>query len=75
MYGTKVHEAVKLAKEKISGITIHFVNQQYDEGDIIAQFQTNLLESDTPNDIANKIHLLEHQHFPSTIEKVIRTLG
>jgi phosphoribosylglycinamide formyltransferase-1 len=71
MYGMNVHAAVKENKEKESGITIHFVNEQYDEGAIIFQARTDLNEEDTAMDIASKVHELEYLHFPSVIEKVI----
>ncbi len=69
MYGMHVHKAVYNAKEKESGITIHFVNEQYDEGDIIFQAKCTLNEKDTPQDIAQKVLALEHQYFPQIIEK------
>jgi len=72
MYGARVHEAVIAAGEKESGITIHWVNEQYDEGAIIFQ-ATCLVESgDTPAMLANKIHALEHAHFAPTIEKLLK---
>jgi len=72
MYGARVHEAVIDAGEKESGITIHWVNEQYDEGAIIFQ-ATCLVESgDTPAMLANKIHALEHAHFAPTIEKLLK---
>jgi phosphoribosylglycinamide formyltransferase-1 len=72
MWGHHVHEAVKAAGELESGITIHFVNQELDEGEHIAQFSTPLLPTDTPEDIADKVHVLEMAHFPQVIEQVIR---
>lgn len=71
MYGMHVHQAVVAAKEPKSGITIHFVNEHYDEGQIIAQFSCVLSETDTPEDVAQKIHILEHQNFSNIIEKVM----
>ena len=72
MYGARVHEAVIAARENESGITIHWVNEQYDEGAIIFQ-ATCLVESgDTPAMLANKIHALEHAHFAPTIEKLLK---
>jgi folate-dependent phosphoribosylglycinamide formyltransferase PurN len=72
MYGARVHEAVIDAGEKESGITIHWVNEQYDEGAIIFQ-ATCLVESgDTPAMLANKIHALEHAHFAPAIEKLLK---
>lgn len=69
MYGMNVHEAVKKDGEKESGITIHLVNEIYDDGRILFQKETTINDNDTPDDIANKIHVLEHQHFPEVVEK------
>jgi len=71
MYGSHVHEAVISAGENKSGITIHFVNEKYDEGAIIAQETCDVTPEDTPESLAEKIHQLEYQHFPRIIEKVI----
>jgi phosphoribosylglycinamide formyltransferase 1 len=71
MYGHHVHEAVKAAGETESGITIHFCNAHYDEGDVIFQAKTTLNTDDTPQDIARKVLALEHAHFAKVIEKVI----
>lgn len=71
MWGHFVHEAVVENKEKESGITIHFVNENYDEGEIIFQARCELTEQDTPEDVARKVQMLEHQHFPSVIEKIL----
>jgi phosphoribosylglycinamide formyltransferase-1 len=71
MYGMKVHEAVKAAGETETGITIHYVNERYDEGDAIFQAKCQLTPDDTPEDIAQKIHALEHRHFPQVIEKLL----
>lgn len=73
MYGHHVHEAVHSAGEKESGITIHWVDEQYDEGAIIAQYRVNLEDSDTPADIERKVRALEMQWFPHEIEKVLTT--
>jgi phosphoribosylglycinamide formyltransferase-1 len=72
MWGHHVHEAVKAAGETRSGITIHFVNPELDEGEHIAQFSVALDPQDTPEDIADKVHELEMKHYPSVIEQVIR---
>jgi phosphoribosylglycinamide formyltransferase-1 len=69
MYGMKVHEAVRAANEMETGITIHEVNEHYDEGKIIFQAQCLVDPTDTPEDIANKIHQLEYEHFPKVIER------
>lgn len=71
MYGMHVHKAVVEAKEKESGISIHFVNEQYDEGKIISQHTCPLSVADTPEIVAKKIHQLEKEFFPRAIEKVI----
>jgi phosphoribosylglycinamide formyltransferase-1 len=71
MYGMNVHKAVKENKETETGITIHFVNEHYDEGAIIFQVKTSLEPRDTPEDIAKKIHVLEYANFPRVIEEVI----
>jgi phosphoribosylglycinamide formyltransferase 1 len=71
MYGKHVHEAVVANKEPKTGITIHQVNEYYDEGNIVAQFETSLDEHDTPETVAAKISKLEKAHFPGVIEKFI----
>ncbi len=71
MYGDNVHKAVIQQKEKESGITIHHVSEQYDEGAIIFQAKTKVEENDTPQTLAQKIHALEHKHFPQVIAKLI----
>lgn len=70
MYGMKVHETVLDNKEQESGITIHYVNKQFDEGEIIFQAKCKVNETDTPESLAQKIHQLEHQHYPVIIEKI-----
>lgn len=74
MWGHHVHEAVKAAGEKETGITIHYVNAGIDEGEIIAQFSTPLSPEDTPDDIAAKVHVLEQKYFPGVIEVVAKNL-
>jgi formyltetrahydrofolate-dependent phosphoribosylglycinamide formyltransferase len=71
MYGHFVHEAVIEHKEKESGITIHYVNEKYDEGKHIFQATCHVEATDTPEQLAEKIHLLEHRHFPEQIEKLL----
>ncbi|QOD59891.1 phosphoribosylglycinamide formyltransferase [Polaribacter haliotis] len=73
MYGMHVHKAVKENKEWETGITIHYVNANYDEGAIIFQAKTALNDADTPETIAGKIHVLEQTYFPKVIEEVILT--
>ncbi len=71
MYGHHVHEAVIAAGEKESGITIHYVNDHYDQGAIIFQAKCPVLPTDTPDDLAARIHELEYRYFPEIIEKTI----
>ncbi|MFZ4632612.1 MAG: phosphoribosylglycinamide formyltransferase [Saprospiraceae bacterium] len=75
MYGMRVHEAVKAAGETQSGMTIHYVNEQYDEGAIIFQATCTLEEHDTPEDIALKVQALEHRHYPEVVERVVEGVG
>jgi phosphoribosylglycinamide formyltransferase-1 len=71
MYGMNVHRAVVKNKEPFTGISIHFVNERYDEGAIIFQIKVALTKNDTPEDVARKIHKLEQENFPKIIEKVL----
>lgn len=71
MYGKKVHEAVIASGEKESGITIHFVNENYDEGKTIAQFTCPVLPSDTPEILAARVQELEHKHYAEVVERVL----
>ena len=71
MYGIHVHEAVVAAKEKESGITIHYINEHHDEGAIIFQASCELLPTDTPEDVATKVHALEYTYYPQVIEKLL----
>lgn len=73
MYGGFVHEAVINNKDKESGITIHYVDEHYDHGDIIFQARCTIEERDTPEELAKKIHLLEHEYYPKIIEATIST--
>lgn len=75
MYGMHVHNAVVENKEKQTGITIHYVNENYDEGAIIFQKSFEVLESDSADDVAEKIHKLEYEYFPKVIENVILENG
>lgn len=72
MYGKHVHEAVIANKEKESGITIHYVNEHYDEGNTIIQAHCSIDEQDDPQSLAQKIHRLEHHFFPRTIEFLLK---
>ena len=71
MYGAKVHEAVKEAGDQETGITIHLVNQNYDEGKIIFQAAVSINPEDSPETIGQKVHQLEHKYFPNVIESLL----
>lgn len=71
MYGHHVHEAVIAAGEKESGITIHYVNDHYDQGAIIFQAKCPVLPTDTPDDLAARVHELEYRYFPQIIAETI----
>ena len=72
-YGEHVHEAVVAAKEAQSGITVHYVNELYDSGEIILQARVSLDENETPDSLAAKIHQLEQAYFPVAIDFVLRS--
>lgn len=74
MYGRHVHEAVVRACEHESGITIHYIDDHYDEGAIIFQASCPLSPSDTPDDVARKVHALEYAHYPRVIEQVLQSI-
>lgn len=71
MHGIHVHRAVKTAQESESGISIHYVNERYDEGQIIFQAHCQLSPMDTPEDIARKVLTLEHQYYPKVIDQIL----
>ncbi len=71
MYGSFVHEAVVANKETETGITIHYVNEHYDEGAIIFQEKCEVFPTDTAETVAAKIHDLEMEHFPQVVEKLL----
>ena len=73
MYGKAVHEAVLAAKEKESGISIHYVDELYDHGKIIFQAKCPVLENDTADSLAQRIHVLEHEHYPKVIEEILKS--
>lgn len=75
MYGHHVHEAVCKANETETGMTVHWVSNVCDGGEIIAQFRTPITPDDTPDDIADKEHILEMEHFPQVIEAVLKQEG
>jgi len=71
MYGNQGHRAVLANKEKTTGITIHYVNNQYDEGNIIFQAECPVLESDTPDLLAERVHMLEYEHYPQVVQGLL----
>ena len=71
MYGMKIHELVRSLNETETGITIHLINDKYDEGPILYQGRCNVLSTDTPKDIADKVHQLEYANYPLIIEQWI----
>ena len=71
MYGDRVHQAVVAAGDKESGITIHYINEHYDEGGVIFQATCPVLPTDSPDDVAAKVHQLEYLHFPVVIEELL----
>ncbi|MFI3294779.1 MAG: phosphoribosylglycinamide formyltransferase [Rikenellaceae bacterium] len=73
MYGDRVHRAVIDSGERVSGISIHLIDEHYDRGDLIFQAQTALCPGETPESLAQKIHALEHYHYPRVIERLIET--
>ena len=72
MYGMHVHESVVASGETQSGITIHYVNEKYDDGRIIFQATCEVLPDDTPEKVAEKVHALEYEHFPKVIESNLK---
>ena len=71
MYGMKIHELIRSLNETETGITIHLINDKYDEGPILYQGRCEVASTDTPNDIANKVHQMEHANYPLVIEQWI----
>lgn len=72
MYGDKVHKAVIESEEKFSGITIHLVNENYDEGKTIFQATCPVNEYDSPDSLAHKVHELEYKYFPGVIDEILK---
>lgn len=72
MYGERVFKKILKNKEKESGISIHYVNEHYDEGEIIAQYKTELENNENLNSLEDKIHALEYEHYPQEIEKLLK---
>ena len=75
MYGAHVHEAVIAAKETQTGITVHYVNERYDEGAVIFQAVCPVFPDDTADDVAAKVHALEYEHYPQVIENLLSLHG
>jgi phosphoribosylglycinamide formyltransferase-1 len=73
MWGHHVHEAVKAAGEKETGMTVHYVSPVCDGGELIAQFRTSLSPDDSAEDIAEKEHVLEMEHFPEVVSQVLHS--
>ncbi len=74
MYGEAVHRSVIANRDRESGITIHYVNKMYDDGDIIFQARCGIDQDDTPESLAEKVHDLEYRYFPGVIEKLVLKL-
>lgn len=74
MYGDRVHKAVVECGDSESGITIHLIDEQYDKGTTFFQAKCPVLLTDTPEDVAAKVHALEYEHFPHVIEEIMHTL-
>lgn len=70
MYGINVHKAVLEAGEKITGVTVHLVNEEYDKGRILAQVEVPVLENDTPETLAERVLQYEHKLYPETLQKI-----
>lgn len=75
MYGMHVHRAVIAAGERESGITIHYVNERYDEGEHLFQATCPVLPDDSPESLAERIHTLEHEHYPQVVERVLKEVA
>ena len=71
MYGDNVHKAVVENKETESGITIHFLNDRFDEGEHVAQYKCEVLPSVTPEAVASKVHALEYEWYPKVFENIL----
>jgi phosphoribosylglycinamide formyltransferase 1 len=71
MYGDRVHQSVVSAGETESGITIHLVNEAYDDGAIVFQAKCPVLPGDSPEEVAQKVHALEYRYFPEVISRVL----
>ena len=74
MYGDRVHRAVLEAGERETGITIHYINERYDEGNILFQAKCEVAPDDVPDTVARKVHALEYEHYPRVVEKLLESL-
>lgn len=74
MYGMKVHEAVVAKGEQETGITIHYIDEHYDQGTTVFQATCPVLPGETPEEVATKVHALEYEHFPKVIERLVEEL-
>lgn len=74
MYGDRVHEAVVAAGEAETGITIHYLNERFDEGEIVVQYKCPVLPQDTVADVAKKVHALEYEYYPKVIDRLLTDL-
>lgn len=75
MYGSRVHESVVKAGDLETGISIHYVNNQYDEGNIIFQASCPVSPEDGPEEVARKVHKLEHEHYPAVVDRLLHQLA
>jgi len=75
MYGLNIHKEVLLNKEKFSGLTIHYVNKEYDKGAVIFQKKIKINEKETPESLSSKVLKLEHENYPIIIEKILNNEG
>lgn len=74
MYGDRVHEAVVAAGEAETGITIHYLNERFDDGEIVVQYKCPVLPQDTAADVAKKVHALEYEYYPKVIDRLLTDL-
>ena len=74
MYGDRVHEAVVAAGEAETGITIHYLNERFDEGEIVVQYKCPVLPQNTAADVAKKVHALEYEYYPKVIDRLLTDL-
>lgn len=75
MYGLRVHEAVLAAGETETGITIHYINEKYDQGEIVCQKRCPVMPSDTPEELAARVHALEYRYYPEIIEQLVHRIS